>query len=258
MIKFNLQIVGYTVEVSAVQPSTKDVCDKFLGAGQPTFSVNVTSKDIDFERSKVAQEDALEGKPVRALRDEQLEITALQRKIAEKMFDYGTLVFHGSVVAVDGVAYLFTAKSGTGKSTHTALWRQVFGSRAVMVNDDKPFLHVGPEGVTAYGSPWNGKHGLGDNISAPLKAICILERGEENVIREIPASEALFMLLQQSNRPLDKTKMPVYMELLDGLSRKVRFYRMNCNMDPEAARMSYEAMSGNVKNDTEREAQYED
>lgn len=215
----------------------------------PQIRVEITSSDIQYERVKAAREDEMEGKTIRQMTDAQLEITALQRKIAEKMFDCDTLVFHGSVVAVDGEAYLFTAKSGTGKSTHTALWRQVFGSRAVMVNDDKPFLHVGERTVTAYGSPWNGKHGLGTNTGAPLRAICILERGQHNEIREIPASEAVFMLLQQSNRPMDRSKMPVYMKLLDGIARNVCFYRMKCNMDPAAAVTAYEAMSGRTFGD---------
>ena len=153
------------------------------------------------------------------------------------------LVFHGSVVAVDGQGYLFTAKSGTGKSTHTRFWRQVFGDRAVMVNDDKPFLRFTEEGVLVCGSPWSGKHGLDTNITVPLKAVCILERDPENHIRPIAARDALFMLLQQSNRPLDKTLMPKYLELVDRLAAGTRFWRMECNLDPEAARVAHEAMS---------------
>ena len=243
-IVFSLKIAGRVVEVASVFESTGSHCAAYISHDTADCVTVMAPEDIAAERVRANREDALEGKPIRHLTDAQLEITALQRKIAELMFDYDTLVYHGSVVAVDGEAYLFTAKSGTGKSTHTALWRQMLGDRAVMVNDDKPFLHIGESGVTAYGSPWNGKHGLGANINAPLKAICILERGAENSIREIPAGEALFMLLQQSNRPVDKRKMPVYMDLLDRLSRQVRFYRMQCNMDPEAARMSYAAMSG--------------
>lgn len=78
-----------------------------------------------------------------------LEETAVYRKIADKMVDYDTFVFHGSVIAVEGQAYLFTAKSGTGKSTHTRLWREMLGDKAVMVNDDKPMLRVTESGVTA-------------------------------------------------------------------------------------------------------------
>jgi len=242
---FTLKLAETAVQASTCFPTTAAFCAPYLWEGEADLTVSVTPEDISRERIKAHREDALEGKSPRPLTDAQLEITALQRKIAERMFDYDTLVFHGSVVAVDGQAYLFTAKSGTGKSTHTGLWRQVFGDRAVMINDDKPFLRIREDGVTAYGSPWNGKHGLGTNTCAPLKAVCILERGRDNSICRISPGEALFMLLQQSNRPMDKSRMPLYMDLLDKLSRNVRFYRMQCNMDPSAAVTAYEAMSRN-------------
>ena len=243
MISFTVFIVGHRFNVSAEYPSTRTYCAPYLTFGTPDFSVTVTPEDIAFEREKAAREDAVEGLPVRNLSDAQLEITALQRKIAEYLFDRDTLLFHGSVIAVDGVGYLFTAKSGTGKSTHTRLWRQVFGPRAQMVNDDKPFLRITDRGVTACGSPWNGKHGLGANVEVPLRAICLLERGDENRISPIPAKDAVFMLLQQSSRPQDPRHMPKYLDLLDRLSQGVRFYRLSCNMSPEAARVAYDAMS---------------
>lgn len=239
-----MDIAGAKVAADVFFAGTRTLCRDYLCQGEPDLRVSITREDLLLERNKAMAEDAAEGKPIRNLSDAQLEATALQRKIAEALFAWDTLVFHGSVVAVDGVAYLFTAKSGTGKSTHTGLWRRVFGERAIMVNDDKPFLRITEGGVLAWGSPWCGKHGLGMPICVPLKAICILERGTENVIRKIPAKDALFMLLQQSNRPLDQGKMPVYMELLDRLSRGVAFYRMACNMEPEAALVSHAAMSG--------------
>ena len=244
MNQFTIQIANKCVAAQCRFANTAAFCQSYLTTAEPDFTVTISAEDIAFERAKSAREDALEGIAPREYPDSYLETIALQRKIAEKMFDYDTLLFHGSVVAVDGEAFLFTAKSGTGKSTHTRLWREVFGSRAVMVNDDKPFLRIGGDGVIACGTPWNGKHGIGTNISLPLKAICILERGAENRIQEISGKEALFMMLQQSNRPLDRSKMPKYMDLLDALSRKTKFYRMQCNMDPEAAACAYEGMSG--------------
>ena len=239
---FQIRLVSLEIEADTLYPSTRSYCQGYHAEGVPDLSVTVTPEDIAFEREKAAREDALEGLPVRNLPDELLEITALQRKIAEEFFERDILLFHGSVVAVDGIAYLFTAKSGTGKSTHTRLWREVFGDRAVMVNDDKPFLQIKEDGVVVHGSPWNGKHRLGQNISLPLQAICILERGEENRIVPIGAKDALHMLMQQSQRPMDRRKLPVYLDLLDRLSSRVEFYRMQCNMDPEAANVSYEAM----------------
>ena len=244
MMDICIELSGVAVTITTEKEELLHRFATYIRAGNGEICIAVDAGDLAFERKKSIDESILEGIQPRVLPDEYLEFIALQRKIAEKMFDYDTLVFHGSVVAVDGQAYLFTAKSGTGKSTHTALWRRIFGEKAVMINDDKPFLRITEDEVIAYGSPWNGKHGLGTNTCTPLKGICLLERGENNSIQRISGKDALFMLLQQSNRPMDKSKMPKYMELLDRLAKNVAFYRMQCNMDPAAAVMSYEAMSG--------------
>ena len=244
MTNFSIQAAGLTVGVTALFESTRDYCREFLSEEAPCLSVAVTSEDIAFERAQTEREYALEGRSPRNFTDAALEVTALQRKTAERLFAYDTLVFHGSCIAVDGVGYLFTAKSGTGKSTHTRLWREAFGDRAVMINDDKPFLKIGETFVMVCGSPWKGKHSLGCNLSVPLKSICILERGEENRIGRIAPAAAVKMLFQQSNRPRDPRMMVKYMELIDRLAQNVALYRMQCNMDPEAALISYREMSG--------------
>ena len=244
MFNFIVKIAGQSVGVTANFESTKNFCRDYLCDGEPDFSVAISMEDIAFEREKSAREDALEGLPIRNHSDAYLETLAVQRKITERLFDHDILLFHGSVIAVDGVGYLFTAKSGTGKSTHTRLWRQVFGIRAVMVNDDKPFLRIGEDGIMACGTPWMGKHGLGANIAVPLKAICILHRGVENRIERIPAKDAVLMLLQQSSRPQQPKNMPKYLELVDKLAAGTAFYNLWCNMTPEAAEVAYERMKG--------------
>lgn len=244
MTEFQIQMAGCVVGVKAMFESTKEFCKDYLCAGTPDFSVEITPEDLVFEQEKSARESELEGRPIPRHSEPYLETTAVQRQVVEGLFERDCLLFHGSVVAVDGVGYLFTAKSGTGKSTHTRLWRKLFGGRAVMVDDDKPILRLTDGGVTVYGTPWNGKHRLGENISVPLKAICILERGTENTIRPAAAQEVLPMLVQQSNRPRRPHMMGKYLELIDGLARNVAFYRLACNMDPEAAQVAYAAMSG--------------
>ena len=247
MDKFVMKIAGLVVRVNAQYPSTREYCKEYLCDGEADFSVEITPQDIALEGVISDRERAAEGLRPHSFEAFQLERTALQRKLAEKLFEYDTLVFHGSVIAVDGQGYLFTAKSGTGKSTHTRLWRQMLGDRAVMVNDDKPFLRAASDCIFVSGSPWNGKHGLGNNIEVPLKAICILERGEQNEIQRISAGEAVMMLLQQSNRPRQPGLMPKYMELLESVAGKTAFYRLKCNKDPEAAQVSYRVMFGREK-----------
>ena len=243
MIQFTVQLGGRCYGVTCRYPATRDFCEPYLCNLIPEMDLVLTEKDIEFERIKAAREDEIEGIPPREYPDSYLETLALLRKVTEALLDFDTILFHGSVIAVDGVAYLFTAKSGTGKSTHTRLWLDMLGDRAVMVNDDKPFLQITEENVVACGSPWMGKHRLGSNIQVPLKAICILERGETNEIWRIQPKEAVQMLLQQSSRPMDWRKFPKYLDLMDALSKRVEFYRLRCNMDPEAARIAYEAMS---------------
>lgn len=242
MTEFTMGIAGRVIRVRAMYESTKEYCHKFLTDGTPEVFLEVKAEDVDYEKGRTA--DRLMG-------DAYLETIALQRKLTAWLLARDTLLFHGSVVAVDGKAYLFAAKSGTGKSTHTRLWRQLLGEKAVMVNDDKPFLYCGGDEVLACGSPWNGKHRLGENISLPLKAICILERGEENTIARISAGDALAMLLQQSNHPGVRNQMDDYLGLIDRLAQKVAFYRLRCNMDIEAAKLSYGVMAAGKENRNE-------
>jgi hypothetical protein len=148
---------------------------------------------------------------------------------------------------MDGVAYLFTARSGTGKSTHTRLWRECFGDRCTMVNDDKPLLRISDGGVTVYGTPWNGKHRLGNNVSAPLRAICLLTRAEDNSIAPITVSEAMPHIFTQVNRPEDPDLLRRTVLLIDTLMHSVGLYRLGCNMSREAAHVAYDGMRGDKK-----------
>ena len=243
MAEFKIEIAGVAVQVTSMFDSTRDYCRNYLTEKEPQIFVSTAPEDLTFEQEKAREEAKLEGFRFREFPDPYLERTAIQRKIAEALFDRNVLVFHGSVVAVDGQGYLFTAKSGTGKSTHTRYWREVFGQRAVMINDDKPFLRFEDGKVLVCGSPWSGKHGLDTNLTVPLKALCILDRGEDNRIHAIEAKDALFMLLQQSNRPLDRRKLPKYLELVDALANGTNLWHMTCTKDPAAATVAYEAMS---------------
>ena len=243
MAQFLMEIAGHTGQVTSLFESTRDYCRNYLSREAPAFDLTVSREELAFEQEALRLEALEEGIRIRKFTDPFLERTAIQRKFAEFLFDRDVLMTHGSTVAVDGKAYLFTAKCGTGKSTHTRLWRQVFGDRAVMVNDDKPFLKITETGVLACGSPWSGKHGLDSNIAAPLQGICILERGKENRIEEIPVSEALPMLLHQTYCPLAPEKRERFEELVHRLAEKTPLWRMCCNMDPSAAEVSHRAMS---------------
>lgn len=238
------KIADKVIEVTSLHEKVHNYCKDYASDEVADFLVSTTQEDIDFEAQREIICAEREGREPLKSSDDYREELAVYRKIAEKMPDYNTVLFHGSVIAVDGQGFLFTAKSGTGKSTHTRLWREYFGDKAIMVNDDKPLLKITDNGVIAYGTPYNGKHQLGCNMSVPLKALCILTRGEKNSIVRIEKSDAYAMLLQQVYRPIKTLQMAKTLRLIDELAVNVELYRLTCNMDIEAAEVAFNGMKG--------------
>ncbi|MBR3160968.1 MAG: hypothetical protein IKF14_17930 [Atopobiaceae bacterium] len=214
-------------------------------AEEPDFSVRTTQDDIDFERSR-SEAAASAATHATAFTDAYLETLAVYRKIAEVMPLRGVVLVHGSCVAVDGEAFLFCAPSGTGKSTHVRLWRELLGSRATMVNDDKPLVRVAATGAIAYGTPWDGKHRLSSNMAVPLRAVCLLSRADENHIERVMTADAYTLLLRHVYRPLDAEALVATLDLVDCLAASVELWRLRCNMEKEAAQLSYAAMSHTI------------
>ena len=242
MIDFKIKLADKIIKISALCPSTKDFCKDYFAndADEFDFEVVMTEKIIIDERAIHIAENGEDA--ISYLTDEYVEQLALYRAIVENLVEYGIVLFHGSAIAVDGVAYIFTALSGTGKSTHTRLWRNLFKDRAVMVNDDKPLLSVTDDGVIVHGTPWNGKHNLGENISAHVKAICILERDKENHVEAVDSKIAYPMFYQQTYRSKNPKKLLKTLALIDKIIKNVGTYRLGCNMEQDAARVSYEGM----------------
>lgn len=234
MTRFRMRLAGLLFDVQCCYETTRNLCRDYLTEenGEADYAISVTEVDIEWERRHLLKKDD----PMADTKPEALDSLSLNRKLAEFLPSRDRILFHGSCLAFNGQGVLFTAKSGTGKSTHTRLWRENFGDRVVMVNDDKPFLHITENGVSVCGTPWRGKHRLGGNMTVPLKAICIVTRSPENRIERITPREALTTLLQQTYRPGDQEMLGQTLTLLDQLSRQVGLYRLYCNMDSEAAR----------------------
>ena len=167
------------------------------------------------------------------------------REFYYKLLDFDGMMVHASAVVVDNRAYLFSATSGTGKSTHTELWLKKFGDRAFILNDDKPALRLIDGVWHACGTPWSGKYDISKPVCVPLAGIAFLNRDTTNHIEPYKGPMVAFELLNQTLRH-DK-KMNQLMDTLNRLVSSVPIYKLYCNMDPEAAEVSYNAMSGNVK-----------
>lgn len=243
MGEFTLEIARTAAAVSCLFGSTREYFRNYLSESTPEFSVCVTAEDLVFEQKMLDEEADREGLRRRKFTDPFLERSAVQRKVAAYVLRKDILLLHGSTVAADGAAYLFTAACGVGKSTHTRLWRRMLGNRAVMVNDDRAFLGFSAGEVLAYGSPWSGKHGLDTNICVPLKGICILERGTRNEIRSLSPEAALPILLGQAFLPCEKDGERVR-QLTQRLTQYIPLWQATCTKEPGAAEVTYRAMAG--------------
>ena len=241
-----IRLADLTVGVETIYPGFELFAKDYLTDEEPDFCVSTCEEDIDFEQTQNERRALRDDDVMRQWRRTYLEQLAVYRKIAEALPAYDACLFHGSALAVDGEAYLFTARSGTGKSTHAQLWQKHFGSRCVMINDDKPLLRLKEDGrVYVYGTPWDGKHHRSSNVRMPLKAVCILTRDEYNHIEAIKAEAAYPQLLLQTFRPGDGGMLLKTMALLDRVTERTGLYLLGCNMDPEAAIISYEGMQKN-------------
>lgn len=176
------------------------------------------------------------------LSDESCEYLSTGSSFYRQLLDFDGMLLHSSGVMMDGKAYLFTAPCGTGKSTHTQLWLRLFGDRAKILNDDKPALRLENGVWYAYGTPWSGKTDQNINAKVPLAGICVLGRGAENKIIPYGGAKAVHDILEQTARSADAGFMAKLLELLDKLVTTVPVWKLECNMDLQAAQVSYDAM----------------
>lgn len=243
MFSGRYEMAGCVFDLQSDHEYVHRMCTDYLSSSAPDFSLKIDAEMMERERMRSRAQREREGLPPMEFADDYLESLATYRELSSRLVAYDTLLFHGSVVAVDGRAYLFTAKSGVGKSTHVSLWRKLLGDRAVMVNDDKPLIRMSGDCPIVYGTPWDGKHHLSANVSVPLRAVCLLERSETNHIERIASSDACSFLLSQSFMPSDRRSLLSSLSLIDRLSKQVSLYRLGCNMELAAAELSYGTMS---------------
>lgn len=221
---------------------TYSVMENFLApkGAKAEFSIEITDEDLEKEKALTPYE----------LPEYAYESTAVYRKYIYVVLEkYDAFFFHCSAISVDNQAVMFTAKSGTGKSTHRNLWLKNFGDRVTVINDDKPIIRRIDGTFYVYGTPWQGKENFGSNIRVPAKALCFLSRSEENSIGPIDTMSVISRALNQTVRPSDPTLMSNLLELLDGFLKQVDTYDLRVNMEDNAAKVAYNGIFGDSYED---------
>lgn len=164
------------------------------------------------------------------------ESLQIEKQISEYLLENANgIIFHCTSFMVGDKAFAFTAPSGTGKSTHARMWRETYGDKVVMIDDDKPFIRMIDGEFYIYGTPWNGKHHLGNNIKGKLDSIVLLTRGKENKIYNITPEEMLIFFINQTLRPESETNYDNLFGLIDKLFQKVNLYKLECLANSQSA-----------------------
>ena len=237
-MEFCVRIANKTILIESSNSSLKNMCKDYLVEDfeRPDIEIHINDDMLNTEFARVKQFNT------EIYRPSSMEGRLIHRIIAEALLDYDVVLMHGAVVAVDNSAYMFTGKSGTGKTTHIQKWlANVEGS--IVINGDKPFLISQEDGIFACGNPWRGKEHLGVNAIAPLRSIAFMERGDKNHIEPISFKSAFPKLLEQTYQPSEADKMRKTLKLLLRLKNKVSFYKFVFdNFQEDAFEISYSAL----------------
>ena len=141
-----------------------------------------------------------------------------------------SIFFHSSSIKYNNLGIIFSAKSGTGKSTHRRLWEKY--GMAICINDDKNIITLEDNTLYITPNPWCGKHMVQNNIKCPLNAIVFLFQSKTNVIVEITKTKAFKLLLGQIMTP-NTTNMDKWNKIIDKML-ELPIYYYGCNMEEDA------------------------
>lgn len=205
---------------------TKEYMKDYLcDASKPDFVVTVTKAMTDYEK----------GISTEVVPEQYYELTAILRSICHTIVEkYNGFFLHCSCLEYNGEAVVFTAKSGTGKSTHARLWREYLGDKVTMINDDKPIVRFIDDKFYIYGTPWNGKHSLSNNIKAPIKAIYYLHQAKENKVCRCDSISAISKLISQTVLPNSKESMNSLLSMLEALLNETVMFDLYCDISENA------------------------
>ena len=227
-----ISVAGLRVGLDSARPCVLALCRPFLTEEEPELIASASEEEIEAELRR--------GPGNR----DQAEFACLHRSLARQLIERDRFLLHGAVIQVERKAYVFTARSGVGKTTHVRQWMKRFGSLVRVVNGDKPILW-NREGVwLACGTPWCGKEGMTSRDCVPVAGLCFLERSDVNEIRPASSREIAERILQQIVRPSEPELFLRELTLLDDFLRKTPCWRLGCTPTPEAAETAFPVMTG--------------
>ncbi len=226
-------IAGLKVEMTPKFELLRSRSEKYLCdfEGDADIVLNIT------EENYVRAREVHAGTP-----DDIIEYMSTGSIFYYRLLHFDGFLLHSSCISYNGKAYVFTADSGTGKSTHTSLWKDYIDN-VTTVNDDKPAVRLIDGKFYAMGTPWSGKTDQNTDVAVPVSSVALLHRGKVNSIRPATSKESVPFLLRQTMFPSKLENTDLMLELLDKFLKAVPVYCLECDMSEEAVKTSFEAMT---------------
>ncbi len=227
-------IAGLKVEMEVTGEMLRSRSEKyrFDFEGEPDISI-------------VPQPDQLQkmGAEHPVLKPEAVEYLATGAMFYFRLLRFGGFLLHSSCIAYNGKAYIFSADSGTGKSTHTSLWQQYIDG-VTMINDDKPAVKLIDGVFYAIGTPWSGKTAQNTDIQVPIGGFVMLSRGKVNKIYGGSIHEAIPFIMKQTMMSGKAESVDLLVDLMDKFLTSVPLFKLECDISEQAVITSFEALTG--------------
>ncbi len=162
---------------------------------------------------------------------------------------HNAVAIHSSVVEYKGKGVLCLGESGTGKSTHTKLWRKNF-KEAKLLNDDSPVVKIEAGNVFVCGSPWSGKLPCYKNLKLPVAAFIRISQAKINKMTRLATLPAIGALYPSCPPAFsyDARLSDLVCGFLSEVLKEVPVYQLECLPDDAAAILSRDTIFSGVDN----------
>ncbi len=228
-----IKVADFVFEINNRYPYCERFTGKYLTEEEPDCRIEIPLEVLKKRQAKLSSDYPLHY----------IEFLEIYRVICDYVVANGGMLMHGAVIEYEDKAYMFTAPSGTGKTTHIKLWKRLYGDKVHVINGDKPLMRFIDGEYMVYGTPWCGKEHYNRNVKAPLRGIVLVSRGEENSIEQISPDKFNAFLLKQVYMPKSREGVLKSLDFADRLFSAVPLYSLKCNMSLDAARVACEGIT---------------
>lgn len=232
MDEFIVKFADIRIKIKSNYMYMRDLCKAYI------ISDTVYDMQVEVDENKIS---AMKGDD--SFSKEYCESLAIYDEIAKQLPFYNCFVFHGACISYKDKGIIFTAPSGTGKTTHIKLWKKYLGDDVDIVNGDKPIIKLFNNCIKVYGTPYSGKEKWNKNRNVQLHAVCVIRRDKKNNIRKLRAEEAMRYLYNQIYfSKVNKDSGILSLTLFNELLTRCPIYLLECDMSKDALECSYKGI----------------